>query len=36
MAQIYLNLIRRGRKTLEDAPAHLRTEVRALLEAGNE
>ncbi|WP_322199352.1 CD1375 family protein [Acutalibacter intestini] len=33
MAAIYANLIRRGRKTLEDVPAHLRAEVEVLLEA---
>ena len=32
MAMIYANLIRRGRKTLEDGPAPLRAEVKALLE----
>lgn len=36
MVQVYLNLIRRGRKTLDDVPAHLRAEVQALLEAENE
>ncbi len=35
MAMIYANLIRRGRKTLENVPAHLRAEVEALLEAQN-
>lgn len=36
MAAIYANLIRRGRKSLEDVPAQLRAEVKALLEADNE
>lgn len=31
MAKIYADLIRKGRKTLEDVPAHLRAEVEALL-----
>ena len=35
MAMIYATLIRRGRKVLEDVPAHLRAEVEALLEAQN-
>lgn len=33
MAKIYADLIRKGRKTLEDVPEHLRAEVEALLEA---
>lgn len=33
MAKIYLSLIRKGLKTLEDVPEQLREEVRALLEA---
>lgn len=36
MAKIYADLIRKGRKKLEDVPAHLRAEVQALLEADNE
>lgn len=37
MAKIYADLIRKGRKTLEDVPAHLRAEVEALLlESDNE
>lgn len=32
MAMIYANLIRRGRKALEDVPVPLRAEVKALLE----
>lgn len=32
MAKIYADLIRKGKKTLEDVPAHLRAEVQALLE----
>ena len=35
MAAIYANLILRGRKTLENVPAHLRAELEALLEAQN-
>lgn len=31
MAQVYARLIRKGLKTIEDVPAHLRTEVEALL-----
>lgn len=31
MAKIYADLIRKGKKTLEDVPAHLRAEVEALL-----
>lgn len=31
MAKIYADLIRKGRKTLEDVPANLRAEVEALL-----
>ena len=31
MAQVYAELIRRGRKTLEDVPEALREEVAALL-----
>lgn len=37
MAQIYASLIRKGLKTIEDVPAHLRAEVEALLaEAADE
>ena len=32
MAKIYAELIRKGRKTLDDVPAKLRAEVEALLE----
>lgn len=32
MARIYAELIRKGLKTLEDVPAHLREEVAQLLE----
>lgn len=32
MAKIYAELIRKGRKTIDDVPAHLRDEVLALLE----
>ncbi len=31
MAKIYADLIRKGRKTLKEVPAHLRAEVEALL-----
>lgn len=31
MAKIYADLIRKGRKTLEDVPARLRAEVEAIL-----
>lgn len=31
MAKVYADLIRKGRKTLEDVPAPLRAEVEALL-----
>ena len=31
MAAIYVNLIRRGKKTLAEVPAKLREEVKALL-----
>ncbi len=36
MAKIYAELIRKGRKTLDDVPAKLRAEVEALLEEDNE
>lgn len=32
MAKIYADLIRKGKKTLEDVPAKLRAEVEALLD----
>ncbi len=32
MAKIYADLIRKGKKTLDDVPAHLRAEVQALLD----
>ena len=32
MAKIYADLIRKGKKTLEEVPAALREEVRRLLE----
>lgn len=37
MAEVYANLIRRGRKTIEQVPEHLREEVKAILaaESGN-
>lgn len=31
MAKVYADLIRKGRKTLEDVPSRLRAEVEALL-----
>ena len=33
MAEVYANLIRRGRKTIEQGPEHLRGEVKAILAA---
>lgn len=35
MARVYADLIRKGYKTLEDVPAHLREEVAKLLESQN-
>lgn len=32
MPEIYANLIRKGKKTLDDVPANLRAEVQAILE----
>jgi hypothetical protein len=32
MAKIYADLIRKGKKTLDDVPANLRDEVKKLLE----
>ena len=32
MAKIYANLIKKGLKTLDDVPAHLREQVEALLQ----
>lgn len=32
MPEIYANLIRKGKKTLDDVPANLRAEVKAILE----
>jgi len=34
MAKIYAELIKKGKKTLNDVPEALREEVRALLEEG--
>lgn len=34
MAEVYANLIRRGRKTIEQVPEHLREEVKAILAKG--
>ncbi len=31
MAKVYADLIRKGFKTLEDVPSHLRAEVEAIL-----
>ena len=31
MAKVYADLIRKGMKTLDDVPAHLRADVAALL-----
>ena len=36
MAQIYANLIRTGRKTIEQVPAKLRAEVEAILAEDDE
>lgn len=33
MAEVYANLIRRGRKTIEQGPEHLWEEVKAILAA---
>lgn len=33
MAEVYANLIRRGRKTIEQAPEHLREEAKDILAA---
>lgn len=33
MAEVYANLIRRRRKTIEQVPEHLREEVKAILAA---
>ncbi len=35
MAKVYASLIRRGRKTIEDVPEHLRAEVEAILAEDN-
>ena len=32
MAKIYADLIRKGRKTIDDVPEHLRSEVQAILD----
>lgn len=32
MAKIYANLIKKGLKTIDDVPAHLREQVEALLQ----
>ncbi len=36
MAQIYANLIRKGRKTIEQVPLKLRAEVEAILAEDDE
>ena len=33
MAKVYADLIRKGKKTIDDVPAKLRTEVQAILDA---
>lgn len=33
MAEVYANLVRRRRKTIEQVPEHLREEVKAILAA---
>lgn len=33
MAKIYADLIRKGKKTIDDVPAKLRDEVQAILDA---
>jgi hypothetical protein len=35
MAKIYANLIRAGRKTIDDVPAKLRAEVEKILNGGD-
>ena len=35
MAKVYASLIRRGKKTIEDVPEHLRAEVEAILAEDN-
>lgn len=32
MAKVYADLIRKGKKTIDDVPGRLRTEVRRILE----
>ena len=34
MAKVYADLIRKGKKTIDDVPAKLRDEVQAILDAG--
>lgn len=34
MAKIYVNLIRRGLKTIDDVPEVIRADVQAILDAG--
>ena len=36
MAKVYAELIRKGLKTIDDVPTHLKAAVLAILEAGNE
>ena len=33
MAKVYADLIRKGKKTIDDVPARLRDEVQAILDA---
>ena len=33
MAKVYADLIRKGKKTIDDVPAKLRNEVQAILDA---
>ena len=35
MAKVYASLIRRGKKTIEDVPEHLRAAVEAILTEGD-
>lgn len=36
MAKVYAELIRKGLKTIEDVPAHLRADVTALLQESDD
>lgn len=35
MAKVYADLIRKGKKTIDDVPAKLRDEVQAILDGDN-